>query len=135
MDLIRIRKENLSGAITFADLLGLTVDEIYGDRDDRYINIGARQKGPIGNRMRRWTDDERRRMTAFLCDETDRRRPQFTYSAKSRCRDEVSYFAGRMTTAELQQFERRTTKRPLICLAAIVAAHFVAEGICRFLGA
>jgi hypothetical protein len=41
----------------------------------------------------------------------------------------------RMTDAELQQYARRTTKRPLLCFAIIAAMPFVAECICRLIGA
>lgn len=58
------------------------------------------------------------------------------FTKQSRARDEVEYFArGGMTDAELAQYARRTTKRPLLCFAAIAASPFIAEGLCRLFGA
>ena len=60
---------------------------------------------------------------------------KFKLSAETRSRDEVEYSVRRMTDAELEQYARRTTKRPALCFAFLVAAPFIAEGICRLLGA
>lgn len=50
--------------------------------------------------------------------------------------NEIDYFEkGGMTDAELEQYARRTTKRPLLCFAAIAASPFAAEGLCRLFGA
>ncbi|NIE67445.1 hypothetical protein [Burkholderia sp. Ax-1719] len=57
------------------------------------------------------------------------------HTAESRCRDEVAHFAQRMTDAQLEQYARRTTKRPLLCFAFLAATPFIAEGVCRLLGA
>jgi len=60
------------------------------------------------------------------------------HTAATRVSDEASYFADSLpplTDAELAQYERHTTKRPLICSAALVALPFIAEGVCRALGA
>jgi len=60
--------------------------------------------------------------------------PRFTEA--TRPLNEIEYFEnGGMTDAELTQYARRTTKRPLLCFAAIVAAPFVVEGLCRLFGA
>ncbi|SDR18537.1 hypothetical protein SAMN05443245_3400 [Paraburkholderia fungorum] len=60
--------------------------------------------------------------------------PRFT--AATRATNEIEYFAdGGMSDAELEQYARRTTKRPLLCFAIIAAIPFIAEGICRLLGA
>jgi hypothetical protein len=57
-------------------------------------------------------------------------------TVESRTRDEVEYFArGSMTTAELEQYARRTTKRPGVCFVVIAAAPLVIEGLCRLFGA
>ncbi|MBW0450874.1 hypothetical protein [Paraburkholderia phenoliruptrix] len=60
--------------------------------------------------------------------------PRFTEA--TRAANEIDYFAdGGMTNAELEQYARRTTKRPLLCFAILAAAPFVVEGVCRLLGA
>ncbi|MBB5444616.1 MULTISPECIES: hypothetical protein [unclassified Paraburkholderia] len=60
--------------------------------------------------------------------------PKFT--EETRARNEIDYFVdGGMTDAELEQYARRTTKRPLLCFAVLAAAPFIVEGICRLLGA
>lgn len=60
--------------------------------------------------------------------------PRFT--EQTRAKNEIDYFAdGGMSDAELEQYARRTTKRPLLCFAILAAAPFVVEGICRLLGA
>ncbi|BEU21600.1 hypothetical protein [Paraburkholderia sp. 22B1P] len=59
----------------------------------------------------------------------------FQFTPRSRATDEIDYFEnGGMTDAELEQYSRRTTKRPLVCFAILAAVPFVAEGICRLLG-
>ncbi|PQV51005.1 hypothetical protein [Paraburkholderia sp. BL21I4N1] len=59
--------------------------------------------------------------------------PRFTEA--TRPANEITYFEnGGMTDAELAQYARRTTKRPLVCFAVIAASPFVAEGLCRLLG-
>jgi hypothetical protein len=59
--------------------------------------------------------------------------PRFT--EQTRAKNEIDYFAdGGMTDAELAQYARRTTKRPLLCFAILVASPFILEGICRLFG-
>lgn len=54
----------------------------------------------------------------------------------TRTTNEIDYFAnGGMTDAELAQYARRTTKRPLLCFALLVASPFLAEGLCHIFGA
>lgn len=54
----------------------------------------------------------------------------------TRTANEIDYFAnGGMSDAELEQYARRTTKRPLLCFAAIAATPFIIEGLCRLFGA
>jgi hypothetical protein len=61
---------------------------------------------------------------------SDAAKPALTI--KSRMRDEVEYFArGGMTDAELEQYARRTAKRPGLCFAALAASPFVIELLCR----
>lgn len=57
--------------------------------------------------------------------------PHFHFTAASRPADEAEYFARDLTDAELAQYARRTTKRPLLCFLAIAAMPFVAECLCR----
>lgn len=60
--------------------------------------------------------------------------PRFTEA--TRPTNEIDYFQnGSMTDAELEQYARRTTKRPLLCFAVIAASPFIAEGLCRLFGA
>jgi len=60
--------------------------------------------------------------------------PRFTEA--TRTADEINYFADdSLTDAELAQYARRTTKRPLLCFAVIAASPFIAEGLCRLFGA
>jgi hypothetical protein len=60
--------------------------------------------------------------------------PRFTEA--TRAANEVDYFDnGGMTDAELEQYASRTTKRPLLCFAILAAMPFIAEGVCRLLGA
>jgi hypothetical protein len=60
--------------------------------------------------------------------------PRFTEA--TRPSNEIDYFTdGGMSDAELEQYARRTTKRPLLCFAIIAATPFIAEGVCRLLGA
>jgi len=60
--------------------------------------------------------------------------PVFQFTQDSRIANEVDYFErGGMTDAELEQYSRRTTKRPLLCLAIVAAIPFVTEGICRLM--
>jgi hypothetical protein len=55
---------------------------------------------------------------------------------QTRARNEIDYFAdGGMTDAELEQYARRTTKRPLLCFAFLAAAPFIVEVLCRLFGA
>jgi hypothetical protein len=129
MHLIRIPLTNLSTAISGAELMGLHIDEVYGDADGRFVNIGGRVSGPRGNHERRWTPSERMVLAQLLANETP---PALT--VESRCRDEVEYFGSRLTTAELEQYSRRTTKRPLLCLALIAASPFIIEALCRLFG-
>jgi hypothetical protein len=54
----------------------------------------------------------------------------------TRTTNEIDYFAnGGMSDAELEQYARRTTKRPLLCFATIAATPFIIEGLCRLFGA
>ncbi|GJH05004.1 hypothetical protein [Paraburkholderia terrae] len=59
------------------------------------------------------------------------------HTIATRVVDEVEYFVAMppLTDAELAQYERRTTKRPLLCFALIAALPFVIEGVCRLLKA
>lgn len=58
------------------------------------------------------------------------------WAVESRCRDEAEYFARDcMTDADHAQFARRTTKRPLLCFAALIAAPFITEVLCRLFAA
>ncbi|MBB2928360.1 hypothetical protein [Paraburkholderia silvatlantica] len=59
----------------------------------------------------------------------------FKFTAESRTLDEVAHFAPRMTDAQLEQYARRTTKRPLLCFAFLAASPFLMELACRLLGA
>jgi hypothetical protein len=60
--------------------------------------------------------------------------PRFTEATRQA--NEIDYFAdGGMTDAKLEQYARRTTKRPLLCFAMLAAAPFIAEGLCRLMGA
>jgi hypothetical protein len=60
--------------------------------------------------------------------------PRFTEA--TRPANEIDYFAnGGMSDDKLAQYARRTTKRPLLCFAILAAMPFVAEGVCRLLGA
>jgi hypothetical protein len=60
--------------------------------------------------------------------------PRFTEATRSA--NEIDYFSnGGMSDDELAQYARRTTKRPLLCFAILAAMPFVAEGVCRLLGA
>jgi hypothetical protein len=130
MDLIRIPLVNLAAAADGARLMGLQIDQVCGDADARYINIGARQAGPRGDREPRWTPMQRAAMARLLAHEAP-----VSLTLESRCGDEVAYFAnGGMTTEELHQYARRTTRHPLLCLGIIVMAPFVIEGLCRLLG-
>ncbi|WP_454826071.1 hypothetical protein [Paraburkholderia xenovorans] len=62
------------------------------------------------------------------------RAPRFTEA--TRPLNEIEYFEnGGMTDAELAQYARRTTKRPLLCFAVIAATLFIIEGLCRLFGA
>lgn len=126
MNLIRIPVANLNTAVEGAHLMGLQIDEVYGDQDGRFVNIGGRVSGPRGNHERRWNPHERMVLAQLLANE-----PPALLTVESRCRDEVAYFADGLTDAELEQYARRTTKRPLLCLALLAAAPFIAEGLCR----
>jgi hypothetical protein len=54
----------------------------------------------------------------------------------TRTTNEIDYFEnGGMTDAELEQYARRTTKRPLLCFALLAASPFIIEGLCRLCGA
>ncbi|MFM0306242.1 hypothetical protein P0D71_00410 [Paraburkholderia sp. RL17-383-BIF-A] len=54
----------------------------------------------------------------------------------TRTTNEIDYFVnGGMTDAELEQYARRTTKRPLLCFALLAASPFIAEGLCQLFGA
>jgi len=130
MNLIRIPVANLNTAISSAQAMGLHIDEVYGDADGRFINIGGRISGPRGNHERRWTPSERIALAQQFANDVPA-----AFTVESRCRDEVAYFADSLTTAEREQYSRRTTKRPLLCLALIAAAPFIAEGLCRMFGA
>jgi hypothetical protein len=60
--------------------------------------------------------------------------PRFTEA--TRPANEIDYFEkGGMSDAELEQYARRTTKRPLLCFALIAASPFIIEGLCRLFGA
>lgn len=50
--------------------------------------------------------------------------------------EEIGYSAhDGLTNAELKHYARRTTRHPELCFAAIAAAPFVTELLCRLLGA
>lgn len=57
------------------------------------------------------------------------------HTIATRVVDEVEHFASMppLTDAELAQYSRRTTKRPLLCFAMIAAVPFAIEGVCRLL--
>lgn len=56
----------------------------------------------------------------------------YRFTEKSRPSNEVEYFAnGGLTDAELEQYARRTSKRPGLCLLILLAMPFVAEQLCR----
>ncbi|MBN3848177.1 hypothetical protein G3N58_15250 [Paraburkholderia sp. Ac-20342] len=58
------------------------------------------------------------------------------FTARTRVADEVSYFGrGGLTDAELAQYARRTARRPALSFLALAATPFVAELLCRLLGA
>jgi hypothetical protein len=60
--------------------------------------------------------------------------PRFTEA--TRTANEIDYFTdGGMTDAELEQYARRTTKRPLLSFAILAASPFIVEGLCRLFGA
>jgi 3-oxoacyl-ACP reductase-like protein len=59
MDLIRIRVTKLDTAAKVAQGMGLIIDQVCGDQDKAYVNIGARRAGPWGNHEPRWTDEQR----------------------------------------------------------------------------
>lgn len=59
MNTIRIRAAKLNVANMIAQAMGLVVDQVYGDKDKAYVNIGARHAGPMGNHEPRWTDEQR----------------------------------------------------------------------------
>lgn len=60
--------------------------------------------------------------------------PRFTEA--TRPANEIDYFAdGGMSDAELEQYARRTTTRPLLCFAMLAASPFITEGVCRYFGA
>jgi hypothetical protein len=62
--------------------------------------------------------------------------PRLRFTEATRPADEIDYFEkGGMTDAELEQYARRTTTRPLLCFAMIAAAPFIIEGLCRLFGA
>jgi hypothetical protein len=58
MNLIRIRATKLDTATKVAQGMGLIIDQVYGDQDSAYVNIGARRAGPRGNHEPRWTDEQ-----------------------------------------------------------------------------
>jgi hypothetical protein len=61
---------------------------------------------------------------------------QANFTEQTRAKNEIDYFAdGDITDAELEQYARRTTKRPLLCFLILAASPFIVEGICRLLGA
>ena len=60
--------------------------------------------------------------------------PRFTEATRPTNQTQQSEKAG-MTDAELEQYARRTTKRPLLCFALLAASPFIVEGICRLLRA
>ncbi|MEW9586773.1 hypothetical protein [Paraburkholderia sp. DGU8] len=60
--------------------------------------------------------------------------PRFTEATRPTHETPQSEKAG-MSDAELEQYARRTTKRPLLCFALLAASPFIVEGICRLLGA
>lgn len=59
MQTIRIRASKLDTANKIAQGMGLVIDQVYGDADRAYVNIGARRAGVKGNHEPRWTDAER----------------------------------------------------------------------------
>ncbi|MFM0101969.1 hypothetical protein PQR01_00275 [Paraburkholderia rhynchosiae] len=59
MDLIRIRATKLDTAAKIAQGMGLIIDQVYGDKDKAYVNIGARRAGIRGNHEPRWTAEQR----------------------------------------------------------------------------
>jgi hypothetical protein len=64
------------------------------------------------------------------------RAPAPRLTEATRPTNEIDYFEkGGMTDAELEQYARRTTKRPLVCFAVVAASPFVIEGLCRLFDA
>lgn len=59
MQTIRIRASKLDTANKIAQGMGLVIDQVYGDADRAYVNIGARRAGVKGNHEPLWTDAER----------------------------------------------------------------------------
>jgi hypothetical protein len=59
MDTIRIRASKLDTAAKIAQGMNLIIDQVYGDKDHAYVNIGARRAGPWGNHEPRWTPEQR----------------------------------------------------------------------------
>lgn len=57
------------------------------------------------------------------------------HTIATRAVDEVEHFASMppLTDEELAQYSRRTTKRPGLAFAALAAAPFVTELVCRVL--
>ena len=49
------------------------------------------------------------------------------HTEQTRVRDEVDLFCEPLTDAELAQYARRTSKRPALCLMAVIAAAIFAE--------
>ena len=61
--------------------------------------------------------------------------PQLRFAEALPAANEIKHFENDgMSDAELEQYARRTTKRPLLCFAAIAASLFAPELICRLLG-
>jgi hypothetical protein len=134
MDLLRIRRENLTSVQTYAGTFGLLIHEIYGDRDHDFVNVGARKMGPWGDKEPRWSSDEKHRIAAFAGERDAAGAPAPVFTEASRCSDEVEYFARRMSDAELEQYARWTSKRPLLSFAIVLAAIFLIEGAMRLAG-
>lgn len=133
---ITIRTADLGKAQNLARMYDLIIDNMLGGLRET-MEIKARHCGPRGNHEPTWTDEQRSLFqlmvgvtTASPADVT----PKLT--EETRVANELDYFAnGALTDAELAQYARRTSKRPGLCLLALLAAPFVTEALCRLAGA
>lgn len=64
---VRIVRTNLIYATERAQLMGLVIDQIYGNENKRLIDVSCRRAGPRGNHEPRWTNEEREQFAALGC--------------------------------------------------------------------